>query len=399
MSLPKVDAAQSARDPRERRLRIALIVHEYNRHHGHSRYVAELAARYKAAHDVHIFSTTFEEPNPAGLTYHHVPSWRLNVVTTIPTFFLNAAFRVRGRFDIVHAQGFCGPRQNVVTAHMVNGAWFAAIDRYRVPQSWRKRVFRALVTIAERYVYRPTTAHRFIAVSEHVRRDLKRYHGLGDDQVRVIHHGTDLHRFHPRNRERWRAPLRAHLGLKADDVAALYVGEWQKGGTGFIGAVALAPGVKPIIVTRTPEAVVRAEARAAGVEDRILLLPPTKEIESYYAAADLFVFPSFYDPFGLVLTEAMASGLPVISSLEAGAAELIVAGESGLLTSDPWDAPAIAAHIRALAADGDLRTRMGDAARAVVERRTWDDVAAETMAVYREVIAQTPDQWGTDDGE
>jgi len=367
------------------RLRIALVVHEYNRHHGHSRYVAELASRYKEQHDVHIFATSFEEPEPERLTFHHVPSWRANVVTTLPTFFAAATCKIRGDFDIVHAQGFCGRRQNVVTAHICNAAWFAAVDKYQVPQSWRKRVFRKLVTQAERFVYRPQAAGRFIAVSERVRRDLKQYHAL-DEQVRVVYHGTDCERFHPRNREAWRAPLRAELRLAESDIAALYVGDWQKAGRALTAALALVPGVKLIVASRTSESTMRGEARAAGVEDRLSFLPPTDEIHRYYAAADLFLFPTFYDTFGLVVTEAMASGLPVITNREAGAAELIVDRESGRLTNEAWGVDEIAAALRSLAADAELRSRMGAAGRDVVERHTWDRTAAETMRVYEEVV-------------
>ena len=58
----------------DRRLRIAFVVHDYNRHMGHSRYVAELASRFKRDHEVHVFANTFEEPDPVGITYHHVPA-------------------------------------------------------------------------------------------------------------------------------------------------------------------------------------------------------------------------------------------------------------------------------------------------------------------------------------
>jgi UDP-glucose:(heptosyl)LPS alpha-1,3-glucosyltransferase len=374
--------------PHSRRLRIALVVHEYNRHHGHSRYVAELATRFKHQHDVHVFATTFEEPEPEGLTYHHVPSWRANVVTTLLTFFASATWRLRGVFDIVHAQGVCGRRQNVVTAHICNVAWFAAVDRYEVPQSWRKKLFRWIVTAAERMTYRPQAAERFIAVSERVRRDLTRYHGL-DDQVRVVYHGTDAERFRPSHQAAWRVPLRAELKLAEHVVAALYVGYWQKAGRAIVGALALVPNVKLIVVSRTPESSIRAEARAAGVEDRLHFLPPTDEIHRYYAAADLFLFPTFYDTFGLVLTEAMASGLPVITNREAGAAELIVDGESGLLTNDAWNIDEIAAALQKLAADAVLRSRIGAAGRLVVEKYTWDRTAAETMRVYEEVVGVT----------
>ena len=79
-----------------RRLRIAFVVHDYNRHGGHSRYVAELASRFKRDHDVHIFANTFEESDPEGLTYHHVPAWRTNVMVKLLTFILPSTWMVRG---------------------------------------------------------------------------------------------------------------------------------------------------------------------------------------------------------------------------------------------------------------------------------------------------------------
>src|SRR5262249_1644899 len=106
-----------------RRLRIAFVVHDYHRAGGHSRYVAALATRFKRAHDVHVFANPFEEPDPAGITFHRVPAWRANALTCVLSFTVPATLMTRGPFDIVHAQGFCGLRQNVVTAHICQGAW------------------------------------------------------------------------------------------------------------------------------------------------------------------------------------------------------------------------------------------------------------------------------------
>src|SRR5438270_7123410 len=100
------------------RLRIALVVHDYHRHGGHARYTAELATRFRRDHDVHVFANTVDDPDTAGITFHHVPAWRANALATIASFVLPATVLVRGNFDIVHAQGLCGLRQNVVTAHI-----------------------------------------------------------------------------------------------------------------------------------------------------------------------------------------------------------------------------------------------------------------------------------------
>lgn len=374
-------------DVAAQRLRIALLVHDYNRHAGHCRYVAELASRFRHEHDVHVFTNTVDDPDTAGITFHHVPAWRRNTLSTIVTFVLPATFLARGPFDIVHAQGLCGLRQNVITSHICQPAWFAAADRHSGPANWRKRVFRSVVTRLDQLVMRAGAAVRFIAPSKRVQADLAEHYRL-ESQVRVVYHGTDIETFHPRNRVKWRNAVRQELGLGPTEVVALYVGDMQKAMPAAAQGVAKAPGVKLVIVSRSDLHVYRPMTAEAGVADRALFAAPTREIARYYAAADLFVFPTYYDAFGLVLAEAMASGLPVVASRAAGAAELITHEVDGLLTDHPWDADEIGAGIRMLAADQELRERMGAAARRAIERHTWDRTAEQTMAVYREVIAE-----------
>jgi UDP-glucose:(heptosyl)LPS alpha-1,3-glucosyltransferase len=370
-----------------RSLRIALVVHDYNRHAGHCRYVAELARRFRRDHDVHVFTNTVDDPDKAGITFHHIPAWRRNTLSTIVTFVLPATFLVRGSFDIVHAQGLCGLRQNVITSHICQPAWFAAADAHAGPAAWRKRVFRAVVTRLDRLVMRPRAAVRFIAPSQRVQSDLAAHYRL-DDQVRVVYHGTDVETFHPSNRTKWRDHVRGELGLAADDCVALYVGDMQKAMPAAVRAIAKVSGVKLVAVSRSDPAPYRALASAEGAADRVQFVAPSREIARYYAAADLFVFPTYYDAFGLVLTEAMATGLPVVASRAAGAAELIEHGVNGWLTNHAWNADEIAAGIRVLAGDEGLREHMGSAARATIERHTWDRTAEQTMAVYREVLAE-----------
>ena len=90
------------------RLRIAFVVHDYNRHMGQSRYVAELASRFKRRHEVHVFANTFEDPDPVGITYHHVPAWRANALATILSFVLPATALVRGRSTSSTPRGCAG---------------------------------------------------------------------------------------------------------------------------------------------------------------------------------------------------------------------------------------------------------------------------------------------------
>jgi glycosyltransferase involved in cell wall biosynthesis len=112
-----------------------------------------------------------------------------------------------------------------------------------------------------------------------------------------------------------------------------------------------------------------------------------EELVKQYAASQVAVVPSLYEGFGFPAGEAMACGLPVISS-SAGALPEVVGpdGEAGLLVP-PADAGAIAAALKRLMADEQLRQRMGVAARRRVETHfTWEQAAKKTVAVYEELI-------------
>jgi UDP-glucose:(heptosyl)LPS alpha-1,3-glucosyltransferase len=370
------------------RLRIAFVVHDYHRHGGQSRYVVELASRFRHDHEVHVFSNTVDDPDTDGITFHHVPSWRRNALTTILSFIVPGTLMVRGSFDLVHAQGLCGLRHNLATAHICQAGWFDALIRCGVALTWKQRLFQRLVTGLERRALCQQATRQVIAVSERVKTDLARYYGRTTG-VHVIHHGTDTTLFHPDNRRLYRTSVRAALGINDDRFLALYVGDLKKGAEAAIRAVAQVAGVTMLVVSGSDAAACRALAEQLHVADRIIFQPHSKKVETIFAAADALVFPTLYDSFGLVITEAMAAGLPVITNRAAGAAELISSGCDGLLTDQPWDVAAIAAHLERLRDDAGLRERIGRQARARVEPLTWDATAEKTLAVYRNMAAET----------
>jgi UDP-glucose:(heptosyl)LPS alpha-1,3-glucosyltransferase len=368
-----------------RRLRIAFVVHDYNRHVGHSRYVAELATRFRRDHDVHVYTNTVDDTDTAGLTFHHVPAWRPNALASILSFVVPATLKVRGRYDVVHAQGLCGFRHNLATAHFCQTAWFDALAREGVRLTWRQQVFRRLVTGLERRALCQPATRRVIAISERVRADLAgTYHRRRG--VDVVYHGTDTVTFHPDNRGRYRRDVRAAAGIPDERFVALYVGDMKKGAAAAIRAVARVPGVTLLILSGSGPGPYRAVAEAERVADRVIFHPHSKRVETFFAAADAFVFPTVYDPYGLVISEAMAAGLPVVTSRTAGASELITDGQDGLLTERPWDADALAAHLARLRDDPGLCARLGTAARVRTEPFTWDRTAAQTLSVYGRVL-------------
>ena len=367
-------------------MRIGLITHDYERTGGHSRYVVELARRFARAHEVHVFANTFAEPLPSGAQQHAIPAIRRTALTTILSF---AASRPASgaALDIVHAQGVSGAPANVVTAHICNARWLEARRGPDGRASYKDRLFAAAVVPLERRLFaRPDT--RAIAVSHIVARDLVEcYHRTG--AIDVIPHGVDLSQFNPDRTASLRQAARLGFGVDDRAFVALFVGDLRKGAETLIGAASRVPHLRVLLVSRSDPSEILSRATQLGCADRVIVAGLTHEIERAYAAADAFVLPTPYDAFGMVITEAMACGLPVVTTDRAGAAETIDNGFDGLILTDPRDAGALARTLETLADDEQGRLRIGNAAARKAATLTWDHVADQTMRVYEQVIGRT----------
>ncbi len=108
-------------------------------------------------------------------------------------------------------------------------------------------------------------------------------------------------------------------------------------------------------------------------------------LSAAYASSDIFTFASAVETFGLVIAEAMASGLPVVTSRVGGVADLIQSGENGLIF-EPNDGVALLNHTRRLVEDEALRRAMGGKARSAIQPQTWEAIMDELLEHYRTLI-------------
>ena len=371
-------AAVTAARP-HRRLRIAFVVHDYNKVFGHSRYVAELAERFALEHEVHIFANTFEDV-PEGVVTHHVPALRRGTLLTIFSFVIPASLMVGQRFDIVHSQGFSMVGADILTAHISNARWLEGRRLLAGPGlSWRERLFAAMVIPPERWSMRRIRS-TVIAVSGRLREDLRQLYGRAGETA-VIPHGVDPRQFHPGLRATHRQAVRREIGVANDEVLFAYVGDFRKGFDTAIRALASVPEARLLGVSRSDPEAYSQLARDCGVDARVIMRPATARVETYYAAADALVMPTPYDAFGMVITEAMACGLPVITTPLAGASELLEDGTHGLLVESPTDVGGLAAAMTTMTR-ADVRSRMSAAAVELMREHTWDRVADRTLDVY-----------------
>jgi UDP-glucose:(heptosyl)LPS alpha-1,3-glucosyltransferase len=125
-----------------------------------------------------------------------------------------------------------------------------------------------------------------------------------------------------------------------------------------------------------------------GLQGRVLFCPPRADVETYYAAADAYVGPSLDDAFAQPPAEAMACGLPVITSRQNGGSEIITHGCKGLILENPRDSKALADMILELLTEPVLRNRLGAAAAETAQQYTWE----RNVALMRELFEKAKRQ-------
>lgn len=300
-----------------------------------------------------------------------------------------------GEFDLVQSH------ERIPGCHIyragdgVHAAWLELRGRV---QSLPARLLTALnpwhryTLAAEARMFRHPALKAVICNSRMVRDDIAGRFGVAPDKLRVIYNGVDLDAFHPRLRRLHRAGLRRELGMDADEPLFLYVGSGyeRKGVVPLLRALAAMKtvGARLLVVGRDKRepAMARLAVRL-GLGERVRFLGGQTDVKPFYGAADAFVLPTLYDPFPNAVLEALACGLPVLTSTTCGAAELIRPGENGFVC-DALAETELARHLDHLAQPG-AAAAMGRAARDSVAHLSIDATAASLAELYRSLMPKT----------
>jgi glycosyltransferase involved in cell wall biosynthesis len=207
----------------------------------------------------------------------------------------------------------------------------------------------------------------------------------GFERLRVVGRGVDAAVFSPGKRS---AALRASWGVGEDTPVALCVSRFapEKNFPLVMDAYramrVASPGTRLVLVGDGPLAEsLRREGLGVVVAGRKV----NGELSAHYASADIFLFPSLTETFGVVTLEAMASGLAIVAYDYAAARQYLVHGRSALLAA-PHDRDAFIRHASALACDSERARALGRQARAVAEGLGWDRVVADFEMVLRETL-------------
>jgi UDP-glucose:(heptosyl)LPS alpha-1,3-glucosyltransferase len=204
--------------------------------------------------------------------------------------------------------------------------------------------------------------------------------------VRVVRSAINPDRFLADDRLKRRHAERAAWNAKPDEVVGLFVAMNYrlKGLAQLLDAFALVPRGKLVVVGNPKFARYQRQAQRLGIADRVVFLGHRGETRDCYFAADYLVHPTFYDPCSLVALEALACGLPVITSRYNGAAELLSPPADGLVIANPHDASELATAMSRML-DREYLSSATAAARATAAKWTFEQHYQALLDVFCEV--------------
>jgi glycosyltransferase involved in cell wall biosynthesis len=375
-----------------------------DKRHGTERLVAEWMARLAGTFEIHLYSQRVEDLDLSQITWHRIPKLPAPHLFNYLWWFAanhiwrNWDRRFRGLHpDLIFSPGINCLDADVMSVHVVFAEYRrqnAALLRFKThslrrwPLIFHRKLYYSLIALLERHLYR-NPKKSLILISQRTAEALRTFYDR-TDKFPVVYVGLDQEIFNPATRLRLREEARRELHLSPGQFALLLIGnDWRNKGLPAILEVLIELRELPLqlfVVGQDDPSPYRRLIDENQCKDRVFFLPPRKDVEFYYAAADAYVGPSLEDTFALPSAEAMACGVPVITSLKNGTSEIIDNGADGLLISDPLDAKELAALVRKLYEDSFLRERISAKAAEKMKQFTWDRNSCEMTRILLQVM-------------
>ncbi len=355
-------------------MKLGLVRRGYSATGGAEAYLLRLAAELaRRGHELVLFSDV-AWPDSA-LAPHGLTLTRSVIAAPSPRLFADGLEHARAH----HALDLLFSLERVQACDLyragdgVHAAWLER--RARFEPAWQpffRRLnpkHRQLLTL-ERQLY-TGGARRIIANSQMVKREVTAHFGTPAEQIEVIYNGLPA----PTISADARREVRAELALAESDYVAIFVGSgWERKGLRFaVEAVRRTPGLTLLVAGR-------GKLRGVRPHERVRLLGPRSDVPRLLAAADIFVLPTLYDPFSNASLEALAAGLPVITTAANGFAEIITPGVEGEVVPQPHDVPALVAALEGWR-DPARRAEMRPRLAALGARFSIEENVRQTLAV------------------
>ena len=380
-------------------MKIAFVIYNWSESKGGvERYGYDLA-RYltKEGNEIHVFCSNKDSTSSPNTIFHIVPSNGIFSYLKYLAFANNSARMLKDdKFDIIHGFG----RTYAQDIYRVGSGchWEYLRNRHPSMSSIFVRIIQYLnprnqvIMHLEKKSFDKGAYKKVVCISNRVKQEVQEHYHIPDQDIKVIYNGIDLARFNPANRGKYRSEIRTKLGLSDNEIVILFVGSGfeRKGLQYAIESLALVPAdkrsnLKLLVVGNGNIGKYQSLAKRHDIGNQVLFTGAQTQIERYYAAGDIFLFPTLYEPFGTVCLEAMASGLPVITTRIAGASEVIANSIDSFVINAPSDTKAIAEKIVCLL-DPVWRGNMSQAAALTASKYSFEDNFRQVKEVYKEVV-------------
>ncbi len=335
-------------------------------------------------HGVHVFGSHWQ---PGVLRpevqRHHLPIRRRPDALAVVQYRRRATEALRRHGPLAHgAFSALSPLGGVFWVPSVHRvAYDLALRRRGAAGALVQRAnpYHRLRLALERQILSPGGYSHLLAAADRVKADIVERYGVPEQDVTVQPLGFNPRAFNPARRRGHRAESRAELGYTDEDRVVVFVANEleRKGFDCLLEAAAQLDGVHVLVVGRVDIGPYRERIERLGMAGRVRAVGSVNDVVAYHAAADVFALPTRYEPWGLVVVEALAAGLPVVTSRLAGSSVAVRDGETGVLLDDPDDAEELADGLRRmLAAPGD-----DEAISASVAPFSWPEVARRYAAM------------------
>ncbi|MBI5365175.1 MAG: glycosyltransferase family 4 protein [Planctomycetes bacterium] len=386
-------------------MRVALVHMRHAHTGGTERYLNQTAAFLaERGDDVTIVCRSHEAPPHPAVQFEELRPIAIGATARMKTFAKAVEKHVKAaRYDVVYGLGKTWTH-DVIRLGGGCQATYLELAHEATLEPWERALrlkdgkHEAALEIEAKALAKG--AYRRVVVnSKLVGDDVVRRHGVPKEKVALIYNGVDVERFTPALRATKGAELRQELGLPADERVVLFLGSgYGRKGLDIVldafaqvarAAKAAKAGTAHLLVVGYDSGAVRWEARAKelGLANVVRFLGGRRDTETCYAAADLYVLPTRYDPFANTTVEALASGLPVITTTTNGASELIVEGQCGSVLPRADDVPALARALATWLAPARLESG-ALAARKLAEQHSARSKCAQSAAVLDAVLKE-----------
>jgi UDP-glucose:(heptosyl)LPS alpha-1,3-glucosyltransferase len=362
-------------------MKLGLVRRGYSPTGGAEAYLLRLAAELaRRGHELVLFSDV-AWPDSA-LAAHHLQIERAVIEARTPRRFADVVEKARADYalDLLFSLERVWSCDLYRAGDGVHAAWLERRARLEPAwQDWLRQInpkHRQILDL-ERALF-TGGARRIITNSELIQHEITDYYGTPAERMTVIHNGLPHHSIAPGAR----AEVRAELELAETDDVAIFVGSgWERKGLRFaVEAVRQMPGVTLLVAGK-------GSPRGLDADQRIRFLGPRNDVPRLLAAADVFVLPTIYEPFSNACLEALAAGLPVITTEANGFAEIMAAGTDGEVLGDPSDIPALVAAIERWR-DPARRAAVRHRLLALAARFSIEENVEQTLAVIEELQTQ-----------